>query len=253
MSDVMNLIDQTTPLKFLTGRNHGPFSDFDYTPYLPKKKGTPGKWFTVKGDLRKCNVGIHYATIATAVDWLNENLLVIETAGTDTGNSDKRWCRKARFIQRISTWNDRTARLFACDCAERVLHLANDERAVSVVAVARRYANGAATLTKLAAAEAAAWAAAEAAAEAAAKAAAEAAAWAAAEAAAWYAAQTAAWYAAQTAAWAAAQTAAWHVAQTAAWATAQTAAWHATWDATWTTERQWQRERLLAYLNNAVE
>ena len=217
MSDVMNLIDQTTPLKFLTGRNHGPFSDFDYTPYLPKKKGTPGKWFTVKGDLCKCNVGIHYATIATAVDWLNENLWVIETAGTDTGDSDKRWCRKARFIQRISTWNDRTARLFACDCAERVLHLANDERAVSAVAVARQYANGAATLTKLAAAEAAAWAAAEA------------------------------------ATWAAAQTAAWHVAQTAAWATAQTAAWHATWDATWTTEPQWQRERLLAYLNNAVE
>ena len=227
MSDVMNLIDQTTPLKFLTGRNHGPFSDFDYTPYLPKKKGTPGKWFTVKGDLCKCNVGIHYATIATAVDWLNENLWVIETAGTDTGDSDKRWCRKARFIQRISTWNDRTARLFACDCAERVLHLANDERAVSAVAVARRYANGAAPLTKLAAAEAAA------------------------QTAAWYAAQTAAWHVAQTAAWHVAQTAAWHVAQTAAWY-AQTAAWYAQ-TATWTTERQWQRERLLAYLNNAVE
>ena len=56
-------------------------------------------------------------------------------------------------------------RLFACDCAERVLHIyenehPDDRRPHVAVEVARRYANGKATTEKLAAARAAASAAA---------------------------------------------------------------------------------------------
>ena len=79
---------------------------------------------------------------------------------------------------------DRVARLYACDCAERVLPLwlaryPDDDRPAQAIAASRRYARGEATAKERAAAWAAAWAAARAAARAAAEAAAEAAAWAA--------------------------------------------------------------------------
>jgi hypothetical protein len=67
---------------------------------------------------------------------------------------------------------DREIRLMACDFAESVVHLANDDSAVNAIAVSRKYANGEATLEELDAAGVAAWAASDAAARAAARAAA---------------------------------------------------------------------------------
>jgi len=83
---------------------------------------------------------------------------------------------------------DKEIRLFACDCAERVLpifekYYPNNNRIRKVIEVSREYAYGRATIKELIAARAAAWAATSAAASAAAWAAASAAAWAAASAA----------------------------------------------------------------------
>jgi hypothetical protein len=76
---------------------------------------------------------------------------------------------------------DRELRLFACDCAERVLHIyERDDPSKAprqAIEVARRFANGKATKKELDAARAAAWAAARAAAWDAARAAARDAAW----------------------------------------------------------------------------
>jgi hypothetical protein len=146
---------------------------------------------------------------------------------------------------------DRVARLFACDCAERVLPVferecPGDVRPREAIAVARRYAAGAASEAEMAAARdaagAAAWAAARDAAWAAAWAAARDAAWAAgaaardaAGAAAWDAARDAG-AAARAAAWAAARAAAGDAARAAAWAAARAAAG----DAAWAAERAWQ-------------
>jgi hypothetical protein len=111
---------------------------------------------------------------------------------------------------------DRIARLFACSCAEGVLHLferghPNDPRPGKAIGVSRRFAAGEATKEELVAARAAAWDAAWDAAGAAARAAARAAAWDAARdaanAAAWDAARDAANAAAWDAAWAAANAA----------------------------------------------
>jgi len=53
-------------------------------------------------------------------------------------DADALWCAcKAR--------DDRQRRLFACDCAESVVHLTDDPRAAVCIAVARRYADGLAT------------------------------------------------------------------------------------------------------------
>ena len=94
------------------------------------------------------------------------------------------------------------ARLFACDCAERVIHLyeqayPDDKRPRQAIDVARKFARGEITADELAAAWAAAGAAAVAAARDAARAAARDAAWAAAWAAAGDAARDAAWAAEQ--------------------------------------------------------
>ena len=91
---------------------------------------------------------------------------------------------------------EKEKRLMACDFAESVLHLANDERCVNAIKVARNYANGLATIEELKTA----WAAARSAASDAASAAASAAARSAASDAAWYAANRAAKAAAAAAA-----------------------------------------------------
>ena len=127
------------------------------------------------------------------------------------GLEDALWCLRATIEP-----SDRLARIFACNCAERVRHLTNDRRSRDAVAVARKYADGEATEVELDAAESAAWAAARDAARAAARDAA----WAAARDAAWAAAMDAA----GGAAWAAAESAAESAARDAAGGAARDAA-----------------------------
>lgn len=87
--------------------------------------------------------------------------------------------------------DERAVRLFACDCAESVLHFfekeyPNDNRPRKAIEVARKYADGDATLQELDEACVAACAASRCA-----------------EDAEWYAVRDAAWYAARAAAWSA--------------------------------------------------
>ena len=96
----------------------------------------------------------------------------------------------ALWALRAVDGKDKEIRLMACDFAESVVHLTNDERCYKAIDVSRRYANGEVSFDELAAAWAAAWAAARAGA------------WAAARDAAWNAARAAAWDAAWDAAWA---------------------------------------------------
>ena len=67
-------------------------------------------------------------------------------------DSDAIWCA-------CRAMGDRQRRLFACDCAESVVHLATDPRVAECIAVARRYADGLATGEELRAARADAYAA----------------------------------------------------------------------------------------------
>ena len=81
--------------------------------------------------------------------------------------ADKIGFRRGRLVRRIEAWTERTARLFACDCAEDALQYADPKHRdtlAATIAVARRYADGEATKEELdtarAAARDAAWAAA---------------------------------------------------------------------------------------------
>ena len=144
-------------------------------------------------------------------------LTILDSNGLD----DALWCLRA-MPEHAREW-----RLFAVWCARQVQHLMTDQRSISALDVAERYALGDASDKDLDAAGAAASGAAEAASMDAAMAA-WAAAWAAARAAARAAAS---WAAARDAAWAAAGAAAWAAARAAAWVAARDAAWDAALDA----------------------
>ena len=219
----------------------------------------PGNWMpAIVGELVACENGYHLAEDAQVLEWLNERLFVAETRGERIDVDDKVVVREVRLTREVTTWNARTARLFAVWCTREALRLVDkpDQRSVAACDVAERYANGEATDGELAAAWTAACDAAMDAANAAASAvvkdaamdAAKAAAMDAAKAAAWTAARDAAWTAAMDAARAAAKAAAWTAARDAAWTAAMDAARAAAWTAAMDAARAAQYRQLLAML-----
>jgi hypothetical protein len=223
---------------------------------------TPGEWMPeIEGELKPCRNGYHVVTLEQLPNWIGERIFEVEVGKEILPDDDKSVVRTCRLTRECTGWDERTARLFACDCAEHVLCLyeaqyPDDRRPRKAIETARRYAEGKAAVEDLTDVWDAAWAAARDAAEAARDAAWEAAAWAAGVAAgvAAGAAGAAAWAAVWSAAgavWdaaAAAREAAW---EAAAWAAGVAAG--AAWDA----EQQWQVERLgeileLAYRERGV-
>jgi len=124
---------------------------------------------------------------------LDDEALSLERILEINGLDDALWA--LRSVDGI----EKAARLFACDCAQRVAHLNPDPRVQAAIDTARRFARGEANREELQAAQYAAYAASDAASDAA---------WAAARAAAWAAARAAASDAAGAVAWAAARAAA---------------------------------------------
>jgi len=226
---------------------HGGEGTWDLPTQAEDGTSAPGAWTTrLTGDLLPCRVGYHLCRAEDLLTWLTSHAYAVFDAEISPDSEVllakthpdsevmlaqvRVVVRQARLLRRLQ-WDARIARLYACDCAERVLKYCDpgDRRPREAIAAARRYAEGQATQEELAAAwdaiGAAAWAAAEDAARAAAGA----------------TAQAAAGVAAWVAAWAAAGAAA----RAAAGATAQAAAW----DTAWAAERGWQTERLLWYLD----
>jgi hypothetical protein len=199
--------------------------------------GEPGDWMPeIIGELIPCKNGYHLCRTKDLVVWLNAEIYEAEFEGEIIEYRDKVVVRKARLLRKLETWDEKTARLFAADCAERVLYLyekkyPDDNRPRLAIEAAREYANG-----KISDAERdAAWAyardaenATERDAEWAAKSAAE---------------STAEW----TATWVAKR----DDASDAAWAAESAAASAAVeWTAAWSAEIAWQTKRLLEYLED---
>ena len=120
---------------------------------------TPGKWMPHIDKLVPCSSGYHLCREQDLVEWLGPAIFEAEYRGEIVDCDNKIVVSEARLIRRLDAWNERTARLFACDCAERVAHLNDDPRVQNTIDVARRYANGEASDKELDAAWDAAWAA----------------------------------------------------------------------------------------------
>lgn len=132
----------------------------------------PQAWMPTIPDPEPCVSGYHLCRRGDLVSWLGPAIWEAKAGDVIIDRFNKVVTDRARLVRRLDTWNDRTARLFAADCAERALTLvANpDSRSVEAIRVARLFANGEATKDELSAAAraaagaasvAAAWAAAE--------------------------------------------------------------------------------------------
>ena len=142
--------------KSITASNKGPYSSFDFTPYLPRRD-QPGKWLPGIERLEVCVVGWHCVNADNLIYWLDEQIYVVETTGNRIYEDGKYAAQRLRLVRKIETWNPRTQRMFACDCADRVLEIyerlhPGDHRPRQAIAVARRYAQGLAGDVELAAA-----------------------------------------------------------------------------------------------------
>jgi hypothetical protein len=162
------------------------------------------RWRSVEGELVPCANGIHYCQHEHLIRWIGPTIWIFEDGTPDEtiNNGDKMVTRKGRVVERLDTWNETTARLFAADCAELALSvIPSDHQAPFVAAInaARGFARGEISDAERSAARSAA----ESAAWSAARSAAESAAWSAAWSAARSAAESAARSAAESAAWSA--------------------------------------------------
>lgn len=123
---------------------------------------TPGEWMPeVEGELEPYWNGYHVVTLEQLPNWLGERIFEVEVGDEIVHADDKSVVRTCRLTRECTGWNERTARLFACDCAERVLPLYeayyDDDNPRKAIEVARRYADGKADVEELAAARDAAW------------------------------------------------------------------------------------------------
>ena len=106
----------------------------------------PGDWMpAIEGPLVPCANGYHLCTAEQLIDWLGEAIYEAEYRGECLAADNKLVVREARLLRRITTWNERTARLFAADCAEHVLHFfedryPTDDRPRKAIEAARAYA-----------------------------------------------------------------------------------------------------------------
>ena len=131
---------------------------------LPHGK-RPGQWLpTVERDLVTYENGYEVYTPKQLLQYLGPAIWEVEVRGELLETGKVTMVREARIIA-PTCWNEHSARLFACDCAERALSGERragrepDKRSRDAVKVARRYAEGQATNQELTAARDSAWAA----------------------------------------------------------------------------------------------
>jgi hypothetical protein len=197
--------------------------------YLPKGK-RPGKWMPKLDDLEPCVRGYHLRRVDDLPQWIARTLWLVEYRGERIDAENKVVVAQARLIRQLTGWNTRTARLFAADCAERVLpnwekKHPGDDRIRKTIETVRQYANDEATKDELRAAYSAARSAAR------------------------LAADPAARWAAYSAAYSAARSAARLAANSAAYSAADSAAYSAALWAAYLAARRWQARRILHYAN----
>lgn len=182
---------------------------------LPRGK-KPGEWMPKVKNIEPCSRGYHLCEFEDLLEWLGPVIWIAEGRGKSIRDTHKTVFPEARLLKKVSTWNNKTARLFAADCAEHVLHLNPDPRCEKAIAMARRFAQGKATQTQLAAA--------------------------------WAAARDVIKDAGGDVVRDAVKDVAWAAARYAAGATVRATAIAMAWDVAWAAEQKWQTRKLWEYL-----
>ena len=129
------------------------------TWHLPRGS-KPGQWMPPVKPV-PCQSGYHVLGSARqALEWIGPAFFLCEVRGEVIDHSDKFVAEQARLVERLP-WDDRSARLFAADCAEDVLPIferdhPGDDRPRCAIEAARLFADGLIGSSELAAARAAA-------------------------------------------------------------------------------------------------
>ena len=100
----------------------------------------------VEGELIACENGYHFCTIEQLPRWLSEEIYEIEVDEEILECKNKSVARSIRLTKKLN-WNEKTQRLFAADCAERVLYVfeaqfPNEDRPRKAIEAARKFACG---------------------------------------------------------------------------------------------------------------
>lgn len=106
---------------------------------------TPGEWMPKIANLVPCQSGYHLCRADQLVQWLHEEIYLAEWRGERVEAGDKFVVSECRLLKKLEAWNEKSARLFCCDCAEHVLHIfeakyPNDMRPRRAIEAARAYA-----------------------------------------------------------------------------------------------------------------
>src|SRR5216684_5582373 len=80
-----------------------------------------GAWLEVSPPLDPCRRGLHLCRRSDLVYWIGETIYSAEVEGLRLNESDKIVVQRARLVRPLRKWNEKTARLFAADCARYAL------------------------------------------------------------------------------------------------------------------------------------
>jgi len=97
--------------------------------------------------LEPCVYGYHILLPEDVIFWLGPAIAPVTINGPVMRHTNKTVVAQAKRGSFLPTWNARTQRLFAADCAEHVLHLfaakyPDDDRPAKAIQIARGYADG---------------------------------------------------------------------------------------------------------------
>ena len=132
-----------TAYKFLSTNHRGPYTEFDFTPYLPTDD-QPGPWLPEVETIELCESGYHACTDKHLIEWVNVELWEVELDGEIKSNDDKIVSQRMRFIRQLP-WTDMDCHRLACWSVRQVWHLLTDERSRTVIEVKERWIEGKAT------------------------------------------------------------------------------------------------------------
>jgi hypothetical protein len=119
------------------------------------QKDQPGKWMPpVRGDLVSGTRGYHLCRPKDLPNRLGPVIYEAEWRGERLDTPAGALVREARLVRRLPTWDQSTAWMFACDCAEHVLPLFErehpyDDRPRQAIETVRRFLAGLATSDEL--------------------------------------------------------------------------------------------------------
>ena len=79
----------------------------------------PGNWLQADAEVERCVSGIHALHPAGLLGWIDDELWTCELAGIVEDDGQELVAERGRLLERVTAWDETSARDFACACAAR--------------------------------------------------------------------------------------------------------------------------------------